>query len=155
MKLRVKTRVLFLWIAVVADVATCVGQIDSPTPGNIPANEQTIINLEKVVTEAYKNKKTDEFRKYMARNYVGINAEGVTKLHTEITGMENTDLRKYSFTDMKVVFPKAGVAVVTYKTTVESSAAGQDTSGTYNAASVWTRRWGNWVLISHAFIKSQ
>jgi len=63
--------------------------------------------------------------------------------------------QNYSFTDMKVVFPKAGVAVVTYKARVDSSAAGQDTSGAYNAASVWTKRWGNWVLISHAFIKSQ
>jgi hypothetical protein len=56
---------------------------------------------------------------------------------------------------MKVVFPKAGVAVVTYKARVDSSVAGQDTSGAYSVASVWTKRWGNWVLISHAFIKSQ
>ena len=43
---------------------------------------------------------------------------------------------------MKVVFPKAGVAVVTYKTRVDSSVAGQDTSGAYNVASVWTKRVG-------------
>ena len=144
-----------MWIAVVADVATCVGQIDSPTPSNVSTREQAIINLEKGVTEAYKNKKTDEFRKFLARNYVGINADGITKVGTEITGMENTDLRNYTFADMKVVFPKAGVAVVTYKTTVESSVAGQDTSGAYNVASVWAERWGKWVLISHAFVKSQ
>ncbi len=69
--------------------------------------------------------------------------------------MENTDLRNYSFADMKVVLPKAGVAVITYKTTVQSTAAGQDTSGTYNVASVWAERWGKWSLISHALIKSQ
>jgi len=81
--------------------------------------------------------------------------EGGRKMTSEVAEMQNTDLRNYSFTDMKVVFPKAGVAVVTYKARVDSSAAGQDTSGAYNAASVWTKRWGNWVLISHAFIKSQ
>lgn len=149
-----KTPFLFLWITL-ASVAVCRGQTSSPTPGNVPANEQAIMNLEKAVTEAYKDKKTDTFRKYLAKNYVGINAEGSTKLDTEITGMENTDLRNYSFGDMKVVFPKAGVAIVMYKTTVESRTAGQDTSGAYNVASVWTKRWGNWVLISHAFIKSQ
>jgi hypothetical protein len=150
-----KTRILFLWITLAAAAATCFGQTSSPTPGNVPANEQAIIDLEKGVTEAYKNKQSDAFRKYLARNYVGINADGITKVTTEVAGMEQTDLRSYSFADMKVVFPKAGVAVITYKTTVQSSAAGQDTSGTYNVASVWAKRWGNWRLISHAFIKSQ
>jgi Domain of unknown function (DUF4440) len=150
-----KIRFLCLWMAVVASAAMCFGQISSTTPGNVPANEQAIIDLEKAVTEAYKNKKADVFRKYLAKNYVGINADGTTKRTGEVTEMQNTDLRNYSFTDMKVVFPKAGVAVVTYKTTVESSVAGQDASGAYNAASVWTKRWGNWVLISHAFVKGQ
>jgi uncharacterized protein DUF4440 len=145
---------LFLSITL-AGVAMCVGQTSSPTPGNIPVNEQAIINLEKALIEAYKNKKSDVFRKYLARNYVGINADGITMADTEITGMENTDLRNYSFADVKVVFPKAGVAIVTYKSTVDSSIAGENTSGAYNAASVWTKRWGNWVLISHAFIRSQ
>jgi hypothetical protein len=63
------------------------------------------------------------FRKYLAKNYVGINADGTTKRTSEVTEMQNTDLRNYSFTDMKVVFPKAGVAVVTYKP--ESRAAPQ------------------------------
>jgi hypothetical protein len=150
-----KTQFLVLWIMLVAGVDVCVGQTSSPTPGNIPANEQAIINLEKAVTEAYKDKKTETFRKYLAKNYVGLNADGITKVKTEITAMENTDLLSYSFADMKVVFPKAGVAVVTYKTTVESSVAGQYTSGTYNVASVWAKHWGKWSLISHAFVKSQ
>jgi hypothetical protein len=149
-----KTQFLFLLITL-GSVVMSLGQTISPTPGNVPDNEQAIINLEKAVTEAYKNKKTDTFRKYLAKNYVGINADGITKVETEITAMENTDLLSYSFADMKVVFPKAGVAVVTYKTTVESSVAGQYTSGAYNVASVWAKRWGNWVLISHAFVKSQ
>ena len=150
-----KIQFLCLWIAVVAGVAMCFGQTSSTTPGNVAANEQAIINLEKSITEAYKNKKADVFRKYLAKNYVGINADGTTKMTGEVTEMQDTDLRNYSFTDMKVVFPKAGVAVVTYKARVDSSVAGQDTSGAYNVASIWTKRWGNWVLISHAFIKSQ
>lgn len=113
------------------------------------------MNLEKAVTDAYKDKQSETFTKYLAKNYVGLNADGITKVETEITAMENTDLLSYSFADMKVVFPKASIAVVTYKTTVESSVAGQYTSGTYNVASVWAKRWGKWSLISHAFVKSQ
>ncbi|HEU5238565.1 MAG TPA: nuclear transport factor 2 family protein [Pyrinomonadaceae bacterium] len=150
-----KTQFSFLWISVFAATAICFGQTSSPTPGKPTASEEAIINLEKSVTEAYKNKKTEAFRKFLAKNYVGINADGITKVDTEVTGMENTDLRSFSFADVKVVFPKAGVAVITYKTTVQSSAGGQDTSGTYNVASVWAKRWGNWSLISHSFVKSQ
>jgi Domain of unknown function (DUF4440) len=149
-----KTQFSVLWISLVLGIARCFGETSSPTP-EIPANEQAIINLEKAVTEAYKNKQGDAFRKYLAKNYVGINAEGTTKVASEVSAMENTDLRNYSFADMKVVFPKAGVAIVTYKATVQSSTAEQDTSGTYNVASVWAKRWGNWSLISHAFIKSE
>src|SRR5262245_26494827 len=97
-----KIQFLCLWMAV---VAVCFGQ--TTTPGNVPANEQAIIDLEKAVTEAYKNKKADVFRKYLAKNYVGINADGTTKRSSPVTEMQNTDLRNYSFTDMKVVFPKA------------------------------------------------
>jgi hypothetical protein len=150
-----KTQFFFLWISVFAATAICFGQTSSPTPGKPTASEEAIINLEKSVTEAYKNKKTEVFRKFLAKNYVGINADGITKVDTEITGMENADLRSYSFADVKVIFPKAGVGVITYKTTVQSSAGGQDTSGTYNVASVWAKRWGNWSLISHAFVRSQ
>jgi uncharacterized protein YpuA (DUF1002 family) len=147
-----KAQPVFLGILLFATTVICFGQTSSPKPA---ANEEAIINLEKSVTEAYKNRQTDTFKKYLDKNYVGINAEGITKVATEVTGMQNTDLRNYSFADMKVVFPKAGVALVTYKTTVQSNAAGQDTSGTYNVASVWAERWGNWFLISHALIKSQ
>jgi len=150
-----KTQFLFLWITLVVATAMCFGQTGSPTPGKPAANEEAIINLEKSVTDAYKNKQTDAFKKYLAKNYVGVNADGLTKLDTEVDRMEKTDLRNYSFADTKVVFPKAGVAVITYKATVQSTAAGQDTSGIYNVASVWAKRWGNWVLISHAFVKSQ
>jgi Domain of unknown function (DUF4440) len=150
-----KTQFLFLWVTLFAATVMCFGQTSSPTPGKPTASEEAIMNLEKAVTEAYKDKKADAFRKYLAKNYVGINADGITKVATEVAEMGNTDLRNYSFADMKVVFPKAGVAVVTYKTKLESSATGQDTSGIYNVASVWAKRWGNWVLISHAFVKSQ
>jgi hypothetical protein len=149
-----KTPFLFLWMTLVVAAAICFGQTSSPSPSKPATNEETIINLEKSVTEAYKNKRTDAFKKYLSKNYVGVNADGITNVDTEVTGVKNTNLRNYSLGDMKVVFPKAGVAVVTYKTIVQSSATEQDTSGTYNVASVWAKRWGDWVLISHVLVKS-
>jgi hypothetical protein len=69
--------------------------------------------------------------------------------------MEQTELRDYSFADMKVVFPSSDVAVTTYKATLQSSTGGQDTSGTYNVASVWIKKDGKWLVIFHTDAKSQ
>jgi hypothetical protein len=56
---------------------------------------------------------------------------------------------------MKVAFPSANIGVVTYKITTQSTHNGQDISGTYNVASVWTKRERKWRLVFHTFIKSQ
>ena len=69
--------------------------------------------------------------------------------------MKKTDLRDYSFADMKVVFPSADVAVTTYKAAVQSTCDGQDTSGTYNVASVWIKKGGKWLVVFHSDVKSQ
>ena len=133
----------------------CLGQGSPSKPVKSAGKDGAIIDLEKAVTDAYKNKQTDAFKKYLATDYVGVNADGTTSLDTEVAGMEKTDLRDYSFADTKVVFPGADVAVVTYETTVQSTSDGKDTSGTYNVASVWMKRAGGWHLICHAFMKSQ
>ena len=150
-----KSQLILLWVILIAATTLCFGQTTPSESAKPATKEEAIINLEKSVTEAYKNKQSDSFKKHLARNYLGVNTDGITSVDTEITGMEKTDLRNYSFADTKVVFPKAGVAVITYKSTVQSTAAGQDTSGTYNVASVWAERWGKWSLISHVFMKSQ
>lgn len=146
---------ILLWITLVVTAPLCFGQGGPSRSAKSSSKEATIIDLEKSVTEAYKNKQTDAFKKYLAKDYVGVNAYGIASVDTEVTGMEKTDLRDYSFADMKVVFPSSDAAVITYKTTVQSTSAGQDTSGTYNVASVWMKRSGNWLLICHAFMKSQ
>jgi hypothetical protein len=84
--------------------------------------------------------KADVFKKYLASDYSGVYADGVKNLDKEMADMEKSELRDYSLTDMKVVFPSADVAVTTYKATLQGSSEGQDTSGTYNVASVWVKK---------------
>ena len=48
-------------------------------------------------------------------------AEGIKNLDREVADMAKTDLREYSFADMKVVFPSADIAVITYKTTIQQT----------------------------------
>jgi hypothetical protein len=69
--------------------------------------------------------------------------------------MQNTDLREYSFADMKVRLQNPKMAVATYKVTTQSTSTGGDTSGTYYAATVWNKRGGKWLAVLHTFVKAQ
>jgi ketosteroid isomerase-like protein len=111
--------------------------------------------LEKKVTEAFKNKQTDAFKEYLAPEFVAVDAQGIENVDAQVADMEKYDVRENSFADMKVTFPSPEVAMVSYKVTTQSTHAGQDTSGTYNGVSLWMKRNETWLLICHAFMKSQ
>jgi hypothetical protein len=111
--------------------------------------------LEISAWEAYKGKQADALKKYYATDYCGVYAEGFKTVDKEVADMEKTDLRDYSLADTKVAFPEAKVAVITYKVTMHSTFAGQDTSGTYNSASVWIKRSGKWLTVFHNETKAQ
>jgi hypothetical protein len=91
----------------------------------------------------------------MSNDDYGVYAEGIKTLDTEVADMAKTDLRDYSLSDTKVVFPHPKMAVVTYKATVQGTASGTDVSGTYNCASVWVEKGKKWVGALHAEAKTQ
>jgi Domain of unknown function (DUF4440) len=123
--------------------------------GKSAASESTITDLEKSAWEAYKNKQADAFKALMSKDYYGVYAEGVKTLDTEVADMAKSDLRDYSFSDVKVVFPHPKMAVMTYKAKVQATADGKDMSGTYNSGSVWVRQGDKWVGAFHTESKAQ
>lgn len=134
----------------------------SPSPSPTPfktirsaTKERAIAKLEKAVTDAFKNKQAKSFRDYLAPEFSAIDAEGIKDVDAEIADMQKTDLREYSFSDMKVALPSPKMAVATYKVTTQSASSGRDTSGTYYAATVWNRRGGKWLAVLHTFVKTQ
>jgi ketosteroid isomerase-like protein len=143
----------------------CFGQ-ESPSPSPSPTEspfktlrsatkEATIVKLEKAVTDAFKNKQTEVFRRYLAPDFSMVDAEGVKDAGAEIEEMQKTELSNYTFADMKVTLLSAKMAVVTYKATTQSTSSGRDTSGTYYAATVWNKRGGKWLAVLHTFVKGQ
>jgi hypothetical protein len=145
----------------------CSGQ-ESPSPSPSPSptaspfktlrsatKEATIVKLEKAVTDAFKNKQTEVFRKYLAPEFSAIDAEGVKDADAEIADMQKTELSNYTFADMKVTLLSAKMAVATYKVSTQSTSSGRDTSGTYYAATVWNKRGGKWLVVLHTFVKGQ
>ncbi|MGE5208838.1 MAG: nuclear transport factor 2 family protein [Alphaproteobacteria bacterium] len=141
--------------ALLASASICFVQAKPEKAGKPGADESTITALEKSAWEAYKNKQADAFKALMSTDYYGVYAEGVKNLDAEVADMAKSELREYSFADVKVVFPRPKVAVVTYKATVQATADGKDISGTYNSGSIWVEKGKKWVGIFHSESKTQ
>ena len=150
-----KTPFTLCCITLLAITPVCFVQGKPEKAGKTAANESTISDLEKSAWEAYKNKQADAFKALMSTEYYGVYVEGVKTLDVELADMAKTDLRDYSFSDIKVVFPHPKMAVMTYKAKLQATADGKDISGTYNSGSVWIQKGGKWVGAFHAEAKTQ
>jgi len=141
-----KRQVIICGVALATAVSTCFA---APTPARqvkTAQREKAVVALEKVATEAFKNKQVE---------FVGLDAGGFKNVDAELADVPKYDVRDNSFADMRVAFPSANMAVITYQVTTQATHNGQDTSGTYNVASVWTKRERKWRLVFHTFMKSQ
>jgi ketosteroid isomerase-like protein len=150
-----KRQVIICGVALATVVSTCFA---APTPARqmrTAQREAAIVALEKIVTEAFKNKQVETFKKYLAPEFVGLDAEGFKNVDGELAEVPKYDVSENSFASMKVAFPTRSMAVVTYKLTTQATHDGQDASGAYNVASVWTKRERKWRLIFHTFMKSE
>src|SRR5215510_8856078 len=142
-------------IALLTIAPFCFSQTKPAKAGKSAASESTITDLEKSAWEAYKNKQADAFKALMSKDYYGVYSEGVETLDAEVADMSKSDLREYSFSDVKVVFPHPKMAVMTYKAKVQATADGKDVSGTYNSGSVWVQQGEKWVGAFHTEAKTQ
>jgi ketosteroid isomerase-like protein len=150
-----KRQVITCGMAVATAVSTCFA---APTPARqikTAHREAAIVALEKIVTEAFKNKQVETFKKYLAPEFVGLDADGFKNVDGELAEVPKYDVHENSLGNMKVTFPSASTAVVTYKVTTQAAHSGQDASGEYNVASVWTKRERKWRLVFHTFMKSE
>jgi hypothetical protein len=150
-----KKTFIFCCAAVVAAACVCFGQASPSEPKISAGKEAKIQDLENSAWEAFKNKQTDAFKALLSKDYCGVSADGVKNLDAEVAGMSKAELRDYSFADVKVVLPRVGVAVITYKATQQATSGGQDVSGTYNCGSVWVKEGAKWLAVFHTEAKTQ
>ena len=146
---------ILCFITLLAIAPVYLGQEKQEKAGKLASSESTITDLEKSAWEAYKSKQADAFKALMSKDYYGVYAEGVKTLDAELADMAKSDLRDYSFSDNKVVFPHPKMAVMTYKVKLQATADGRDVSGTYNSGSVWVQQGGKWVGAFHTESKAQ
>ena len=108
---------------------------------------------EKAAWQAFKDKKVDDFKKLVDKDFRGVYAEGISTLQTELDDMKKWDMKSFTISDFDAFSDEHDVMVTTYTVKVEGTFDGKDASGTYNAGSVWKQEKGVWMAIFHTNIK--
>jgi hypothetical protein len=130
-------------IALLATVANSTAATDA----------DAIMEKEKAAWQAFKDKKPDDFKEVVSPNLMAVYAEGISDMQKELADMQKWDMKSFAISDYKVTSDGPGIVVTTYKVKVEGTYNGTDQSGTYNAASVWKKKNGQWQAIFHTNIK--
>ncbi|HZS17889.1 MAG TPA: DUF4440 domain-containing protein [Candidatus Udaeobacter sp.] len=116
-------------------------------------DKEAIISKEKAAWQAFKDKKTDDFKKLVSSDLVAVYADGIYNMQKELDAMEKTDVKSFDLSDFNVSFPDRNTAIVAYKARMNAMLQGTDISGNYNVGSVWHMVNGQWIAIFHADAK--
>jgi len=138
----------YITCAMTALFATIAVSIAAP-------DKDAMMAREKAAWQAFKDKKTDDFKKLVSPDLVCVYPEGIQTLQKEVDTMQKWDMKSFSFSDFNLVMPDADTAVVTYKVTIEGTSEGKDASGNYNAGSVWHMKKGEWRAVFHTNAKEE
>lgn len=112
-------------------------------------DKDAIISKEKAAWQAFKDKKADEFKKLVSADLVTVYADGMHSMQEELDIMAKSDMKSFDLSNLSVTFAGPDIAMITYKATIQGTTGGKDTSGTYNAGSVWHMANGQWMAIFH------
>jgi hypothetical protein len=133
---------------VIAFFATIALSIAAPDKAALEAKENA-------VWQAFKDKKTDEFKKFVSPNVMAVYAEGIYDMQKEVDAMAKQDMKSFTLSDFNIVMTDRDTALVTYKAKVESSIEGKDMSGDYNCGTVWQMKKGEWHAVFHSDMKAE
>ena len=117
-------------------------------------DKDAMLAKEKAAWEAFKDKKADDFKKLVDKDFVGVYAEGISDMKKEMDDMQKWDMKSATISDYKIFSDEKDVVVSTYTVTLVGTYAGQDAAGTYNAGSVWKMENGNWLAVFHTNVKA-
>ena len=134
--------------AVIALIASIGVSIAAPDKAAIEAKE-------KAAWQAFKDKKADDFKKVVDKDFMGVYAEGASDMDKELSDMKKWDMKSFAISDYKAFSDEKDVMVTTYTVKIEGTYDGKDSSGTYNAGSVWKMENGAWMAIFHTNVKAE
>jgi ketosteroid isomerase-like protein len=138
----------YLSCAIAVFVATTVVAIASPETDMIQSKE-------KAAWQAFKDKKGDDFKNLVDKDFRGVYADGIASLQKELEDMKKWDMKSFSISDFSAFSDEPDVIVTTYVVKIEGMFDGKDATGTYNAGSVWKKEKDTWLAIFHTNAKQE
>ena len=138
----------YITYAVTAFFATIAVSIAAPGKDMMMAKENA-------AWQAFKDKKSDDFKKLLSADMMAVYSDGIQTLQNELDTMQKWDMKSFTISDYKVTAAGSDTVVTTYKVKVEGTVDGKDASGNYNAGSVWKNEKGEWRAIFHTNIKEE
>jgi hypothetical protein len=71
-----KRQVIICGVLLLTAISTCFAATTPARRTKTAQNEAAIVRLEKIIAEAFKNKQVETVKKYLAPEFVGLDAEG-------------------------------------------------------------------------------
>ncbi len=105
--------------------------------------------------QSFKEKKADDFKKVVDKDFKGVYAEGLSDMAKEMSDMGKWDMKSFTISDFTSFSDEKDVIVTTYVVKIEGTFDGKDASGTYNCGSVWKEENGQWMAIFHTNVKAE
>ena len=123
---------------------------------SIAAPEKAAIEAkEKDAWQAFKDKKADDFKKVVDKDFRGVYAEGISNMQKTLDDMKKWDMKSFAISDFDSFSDEPDVIVTTYTVKIEGTFDGKDHSGTFNCGSVWKTEKGMWMAIFHTNAKQE
>ena len=132
----------YLAYAVIALIASIGISIAAPDKAAIEAKE-------KEAWQTFKDKNAEGFKKVVDKDFRGAYAEGISDMAKELSDMKKWDMKSFTISDYTTFSDEKDVMVTTYTVKIEGTFDGKDSSGAYNAGSVWKMEKGAWMAISN------
>ncbi|SRR5579864_146198 len=118
-------------------------------------NTDAIKAKETAAWQAFKDKKADDFKKVVDKDFKGVYAEGMSDMAKEMSDMGKWDMKSFTIGDFTSFSDEKDVIVTTYTVKLEGTYDGQDLGGTYNCGTVWKEENGQWMAIFHTNVKAE
>ena len=110
---------------------------------------------ENAAWQAFKDKKADDFKKVVDKDFRGVYAEGIDNMQKTLDDMQKWDMKSFTISDFDSFSDEPDVIVTTYTVKIEGTYDGKDHSGTFNSGSVWKKEKSVWLAIFHTNAKQE
>src|SRR6267378_5386555 len=93
---------------IIASFATIALAVAAP-------NKEAMMEKEKAAWQAFKDKKSDDFKKLVDKDFRGVYAEGISNLQKELDDMKKWDMKSFAISDYNSVSIGSDTIMSTYK----------------------------------------